>query len=55
MKLKNSSDAIDGLGILCLSAKFLCAMKTNYVATVNAIKQSRMENTFSYDSARVNW
>jgi hypothetical protein len=53
MMLENLSHTIEGLGVLCTSQKFLCEMKTNRAATVSAVKQSRMENKFSYNSAMI--
>lgn len=42
---------IEGLGVLCTSKPFVQRMKTNPTATLDALKKSIMDQTFSYDTA----
>ena len=46
---------IEGLGVLCTSKSFIQEMKTNRTATLNTLKESIMNQTFSYDFAGKTW
>lgn len=46
---------IEGLGVLCTSKSFLDRMKKKRTATLNILKDSILQNTFSYDFARKQW
>ena len=46
---------IEGLGVLCTSKSFVQAMKTNRTATLATLKESIMNQTFSYDFAGKTW